>query len=132
MKLLKTLCFGLAVSFGSGAMAQDCSSYNLDQQSMNACAKQDWEAADRLLNAAYKQAKVRARQNDEYLEAGETPAAKLLLEAQRAWIPFRDQACELESTLMRGGSAQPLLYWGCMARLTEQRTYDLNLFASVN
>lgn len=88
--------------------------------------------ADKELNRVYKQAKAAARRRDAYLEAGQVPAVIMLRDAQRAWIPFRDQACAVESTLMRGGTAQPLLKWGCMARLTRQRTEDLRYFAHLS
>ena len=120
------------VGLASGAVAQDCNSNAMDQSTMNICAHQDWEYADKELNRVYKQAKAAARRMDQYLEAGQVPVVTMLRDAQRAWIPFRDQACAVESTSMRGGSAQPLLLWGCMARLTRQRTEDLRDFADVN
>ena len=53
-------------------------------------------------------------------------------DAQRAWIVFRDQACEAESLLARGGTMQPQLFHVCLARLTRQRTEDLRIFGEVN
>jgi uncharacterized protein YecT (DUF1311 family) len=50
-----------------------------------------------------------------------------LREAQRAWITFRDKACEAEGFAMRGGSAEPLLVYGCMRQLTEERTGHLTV-----
>ena len=122
----------LAIGVANGAKAQDCNRSAIDQSSINACAHVDWKIADRDLNRAYKQAKAAAQRMDEYLDDGQVPVAKMLRDAQRAWIPFRDQACAVESTSMRGGSAQPLLLWGCMTRLTRQRTEDLRNFADVN
>jgi uncharacterized protein YecT (DUF1311 family) len=56
-------------------------------------------------------------------------AAKALKTAQRAWITFRDAACEAEAYAMQGGSAQPLLVFGCRARLTRARTEDLRVMS---
>lgn len=92
----------------------------------------DWQAADKDLNLVYKRAKTAARRIDEYLDSGQKPAAIMLRDAQRAWIPYRDQACEVESTVMRGGTMQPLLRWVCMARLTRERTKDLRFFADMS
>jgi len=121
----------VAMSVGMAA-AQDCSNPNIDQNTMNQCAYQGWQAADAELNAVWKRAMAVAKRMDDYTPNGELPTSKVLLNAQRAWIPFRDQACEAESNLMRGGSAQPLLKYGCMERLTRARTADLRYYADLN
>ena len=46
-------------------------------------------------------------------------------EAQRAWITFRDNACAAEGYAMKGGSAEPLVVYGCMRTLTLERTAHL-------
>lgn len=96
---------------------------NLPQQGMNYCAHQDYLVADAELNEVYGQ--VRA-----YLSAAETrpdgkTEAEVLRDAQRAWIPFRDLACDLEGGLFRGGSMEPFIVSSCLTRLTRDRTRDL-------
>ncbi len=124
--LAATLTAALLALSALPAAAQqvDCANA-MAQQEMNWCAEQDWLAADRDLNAAYKQAMAVLtawdRDMPEDLKGG--PAA--LKEAQRAWITFRDKTCEAEGFAMRGGSAEPLLVYGCMARVTAQRAADL-------
>ena len=59
------------------------------------------------------------------LKPGEVPAEETLRNAQRAWIPFRDRACEAESLAARGGTMQNQLYLMCLTRLTTRRTEDL-------
>ncbi len=121
----------LAAMAGAGvAGAQDCSD-PMDQHTMNRCAYEDWQAADEELNAVWKQAMAVARDMDEYTPAGEATMSQSLREAQRSWIAFRDQACLAESLLMRGGSAQAMLEFGCKARLTRTRTEDLRIFADM-
>lgn len=122
----------IALVVANSALALDCNRDDLDQSSMNECAHMDWQAADKDLNLVYKRAKTAARRIDEYLDSGQKPAAIMLRDAQRAWIPYRDQACEVESTVMRGGTMQPLLRWVCMARLTRERTKDLRFFADMS
>ncbi len=112
------------------AQAQDCSN-PMDQSTMNRCAYQDWQAADVELNQVWKRATAPARNPDEHTPPGEATTSESLRTAQRTWIKFRDQACEAESLLMRGGSAQPLLEFGCKARLTRARTEDLKIFADM-
>lgn len=122
MKLPFLLMFGL---LAAPAMAQDvdCSSA-ISQLEMNYCAEQDWTRADDALNAEYKAAMAMLRAHDK-TNPSEFPEADRLQKAQRAWISYRDLACESEGFAMRGGSAEPLLIYGCLARMTEQRTADL-------
>jgi len=49
------------IGLASGAAAQDCNSAALDQSTMNICAHQGWERADKELNRAYKLAKAALR-----------------------------------------------------------------------
>ncbi len=106
------------------AQTPDCTAPQ-DQQSMNACARIDWEQADARLNAVWRDVMGRLKAVDATAGEGEVPVSKLLRDAQRAWIEFRDTACLAESAPMRGGSAERLLFWGCMARMTRQRTQEL-------
>ncbi len=108
------------------ATAQDCANFEaLDQSTMNECAYKDWEAADVALNEAYNAVVVMVKEWDTGLSEGEASTAETLKEAQLAWITFRDKACEAEGFAMRGGSAEPLLVYGCMTQLTEERTNHL-------
>ncbi|TXH96313.1 MAG: DUF1311 domain-containing protein [Pseudorhodobacter sp.] len=67
---------------------------------------------------------------DADLPEDERGAADLLRKGQKAWISFRDDACAAEGYVMHGGSAEPMLVYGCMARLTEARAEDLRLIAN--
>lgn len=100
----------------------------MTQSDMNFCAQADFKAEDGRLNAEYKAAMARARELDSYAETDGPGAAEALKTAQRAWITYRDAACEAESWLMKGGSAEPLVVLTCMATLTAQRADDLALF----
>ena len=111
----------------AAAQEVDCKNA-VTQMDMNQCAYADWEAADAELNAAYKRAMTLLKQWDADLPQGEQGGATALKEAQRAWITFRDKACEVEGYAMKGGSAEPLLVYGCMRQLTEDRTGQLNGF----
>ncbi len=115
------------LSFPAAAQEIDCANA-VTQQDMNQCAYNDWEAADADLNAAYKRAMALLQHWDADLPQAEQGGAKALKEAQRAWITFRDKACEAEGYAMKGGSAEPLLVYGCMRQLTEDRTEQLSTF----
>jgi uncharacterized protein YecT (DUF1311 family) len=108
------------------ARAQDIDCANaMAQHELNQCAYADWEAADAALNAAYGRAIALLKQWDAGLPVEERGGAEALRNAQRAWIAFRDQACAAEGYAMKGGSAEPLLVYGCMRQLTIERTGHL-------
>lgn len=118
LTLLPLLCLP------ASALAQDCAKA-MDQATLNQCAYQDWEIADADLNDAYRAASALLREWDEDLSPAEKSGEQALKEAQRAWITFRDKACEAEGYAMRGGSAEPLLVYGCMRQVTIQRAQQL-------
>jgi|WetSurMetagenome_2_1015567.scaffolds.fasta_scaffold263379_2 uncharacterized protein YecT (DUF1311 family) len=89
----------------------------MDQASMNRCAGDDYRAADRELNAAYRRLMGELR---------DTGLRNKLRSAQRAWIQFRDRKCRFETANNEGGSIHPLVYDMCLTRLTRARTRELN------
>ena len=121
---------GMAVLVAGSLHAQevDCSMAET-QQDMNICAEQDWQLADDELNLAYAKAMILMRNIDADLPAEDQGAVQNLRNAQRSWVTFRDAACAAEAYMMHGGSAEPLLLFGCMARLTAVRTLDLEQMA---
>ncbi len=129
--IVTALATSLAIAHPVVAQDVNC----LDPQTqfaMNICAAQDYAIADEDLNLAYQLARNHAQGMDQYLNSGDRPAVEILRDAQRAWIAYRDMACETESLLARGGSMQPLLFTSCAARLTRLRTEDLRYFGEVN
>ena len=104
------------------ASAQDIDcSRAMAQQELNQCAYADWEAADADLNRVYKEVVALYRQLDEDMPPEYGSAYETLRDGQRAWVAFRDKACEAEGFTMRGGSAEPLVVYGCMRLLTQER-----------
>jgi uncharacterized protein YecT (DUF1311 family) len=45
-----------------------------------------------------------------------------LLTAQRAWLAYRDAACEAHASPFEGGSLQPLIRATCLSEITAERT----------
>ncbi|MCC6926501.1 MAG: DUF1311 domain-containing protein [Novosphingobium sp.] len=101
---------------------------------MNVCSFQDYQAADKALNAAWKAAQQFAQQADR----DSPPARKAdsavaqLLAAQRAWIAYRDAHCLALADQYRGGSIRPLIKNTCMTDLTKTRTAQLREFSETN
>jgi uncharacterized protein YecT (DUF1311 family) len=110
----------------AAAQEVDCTNV-VTQQDMNTCAYDDWQYADGELNDAYAAAITLAQEMAEY---SDTDVEEALRVAQRAWVTYRDAACLVESLSAEGGSMQPMLEYGCMARLTEERAEDLRLFVA--
>jgi uncharacterized protein YecT (DUF1311 family) len=102
----------------------DCSQA-MAQSALNQCAYQDWQAADSVLNTVYREVVAAYGEIDARLPPELGSAVTALREGQRAWVDFRDKACAAEGFVMRGGSAEPLVVYGCMRLLTEERTGHL-------
>ncbi len=98
------------------------------QVEMNYCAGEEYEDADVALNAQWKRTVSEMRKRDKAIDRrydAQPTHYDTLLATQRAWLTYRDQQCLGESFAARGGSMAPMLYSGCMARLTEARTAEL-------
>lgn len=122
--MFRPLCLAFLCATATPALAQDCANA-VTQMDLNQCAQDEWEVADARLNEAYQQAMALLRDWDARLPADERGGADALRDAQRAWITFRDKACEAEGYAMKGGSAEPLVVFGCLRMLTRERTFHL-------
>lgn len=87
------------------------------QQELNLCSQEAWQAADAELNLAYGEALAWAE--------GDPAAEELLRAAQRAWLAFRDADCAVEAAFFEGGSAEPMILFGCLEDRTVTRTEQL-------
>jgi uncharacterized protein YecT (DUF1311 family) len=85
------------------------------QSEINQCASKGASAADQQLNEVYQQLRTKLQSSDE----------QLLVDAQLAWIQFRDKDCAFSSSRFRGGSIAPGDYSSCVERHTKQRIQDL-------
>ncbi|HET8611991.1 MAG TPA: lysozyme inhibitor LprI family protein [Sphingomonas sp.] len=105
----------------------------VDQVSMTECAAADFRRADAELNRVWAKAMAWAREGDADLtnaaiDSGPKTAA-MLLNAQKAWLAYRDAQCTTEGLVFRGGTIQSSAIFDCKTRLTETRTKELhNLF----
>ena len=113
-----------ASALPGAAETPDCANA-MAQQEMNFCAQREWQEADVELNAAYKQVMAAMKAMDADLPPDLQGAEDALRTAQRAWIEYRDGNCTAAGFPMRGGSAEPLLVYGCLRQMTENRTNEL-------
>lgn len=80
----------------------------------------DFQKADKTLNATFRQVEHRLSDDAD----GKTR----LINAQKAWISFRDAECTFQSSGEDGGSAAPMVVAACKAALTTERTKQLNAY----
>ena len=87
---------------------------------MKYCSQQSYQTVDKQLNQVYQQviSSIKGEQK------------QLLTTAQQAWIKFRDNNCNFETYLNRGGTGYEIFRNGCLERLTQQRTKDLRDYLS--
>ena len=87
------------------------------QHQMNQEAAAAFKGADVRLNASYKKLMAKLPKSRQ---------AKLK-KAQIAWLKFRDAESTFFGSEMEGGSAEPMLVSGAMAKLTDDRVKALEM-----
>lgn len=85
---------------------------------MNHCAHLDYQQADEVLNRTY----------NALLASVSGVRREKLVDAERAWIDYRDYTCEFERSQFEGGTMAPLIYHSCMAQLTREQTIRLETY----
>ncbi|MGV2123113.1 lysozyme inhibitor LprI family protein [Agrobacterium vitis] len=118
----------LALSGSVLAQTRDCRDPKT-QSDMTACAVQDFDAADKAMNAQWKITRKVFVEQDATLEDDLKGAEKALLKAQRAWIDYRDGQCEAQGFYVRGGTMEPMEVAACKAEMTKTRTKELKSLA---
>jgi len=89
-------------------------------------ADSDYAAADAVMTVQYRAAMARMRTRDAPQQ--QTSFSNALLQAQRAWLPFRDSECLAEAFAYRGPAPGPV-DTQCKTRLTIERTRQLRAIA---
>jgi len=90
----------LLLTAQAAAGMPDCADPQV-QSEMNLCAHREWEQADAELNALWPQVRAIMQREDGYAAQDDQPGYwESLLEAQRAWIAYRDagERCNRSST----------------------------------
>lgn len=97
------------------AQAQSCGSPQTTYE-IAICESQDLNLADGDLNRIYQ-----------VVRSGlDKKGKKILLDAQRSWISYRDMECDRRADFARGGSFEAGLRISCFVNLTSQRIHELN------
>lgn len=109
--------FGMHPAFPQLAPGGNCAKATTTVE-INECTSRQARVADRQLNQVYQQLrpKISSKQRQR------------LTQAQLDWIKFRDRTCEYEAGEFEGGTAASFTYSSCLARVTTQRTADLQRY----
>lgn len=131
MMRIRILLAMLLIASGT-AMAQDSNCTDPQTQAeMNICSFEAFEAADAQLNKLWPQVLERARSTDEFIRESDPDAATAeqdMLDAQRAWIRYRDGHCSSQTLRYYGGSIAPLMRNSCAAELTQTRVEQFETY----
>lgn len=106
---------GLSAHSARAQSFTDCSGA-ATQLAATECAHNGWQRVDDELNRLWKVVKPAADKRGQ---------GRQLLQAQRAWLKYRDATCEGERDQYKGGSIADQIYWSCMDRLTRVRNREL-------
>ncbi|MGQ0563647.1 MAG: lysozyme inhibitor LprI family protein [Gemmobacter sp.] len=95
---------------------------------MGFCLDAEWQWWDARLNRVYADLMAQDKAADDAMaEAGTTvpSLADNLRAMQRAWIPFRDAACDYEMAQWGGGTGQGPALVGCLMMETGRQTLSM-------
>lgn len=122
-------CSTLALLAMSGhVLAASCDNANNTVQ-MNACMADEAKAADFKLNQTYQRVLATLNGADDDQQKSYPASTKsALIEAERAWIKYRDADCRAVYNHWKGGTIRTSMELGCRQERAEQRTRQLEAF----
>jgi uncharacterized protein YecT (DUF1311 family) len=106
---------------GTAAAAPDCTNPSSTPE-MNECGALEVKAADARLNATYQ------RVLKAFSDKEDAQVKSMLVNAQRAWIRFREADCNAVYEKWSGGTIRGVMFTGCMRARAEQRIKELDDF----
>lgn len=107
----------LAACAGS-AYAVDCQNA-MATPDINECASIEQKKVEDKLNKVYQRV---------IKTIGEADTRKALVDAQRAWVKFREADCKAVYELYKGGTIRTVMFIGCMQQHAEARIKNLEDF----
>ena len=109
-----TLTLIIAASSVCAQASQSMCISNLTEV-LEACAKENFEYSDRILNLTY---------ND--LAAKLSPADKgVLIQAEKAWLAYKDSTCRRAYDATSPGEEAGIDKWTCLDQITRARTEEM-------
>jgi uncharacterized protein YecT (DUF1311 family) len=118
MKLMIAL---LLISGAGSAYALDCKNA-ANTLEMNQCADIEQKQVEQKLNAVYQ------KTLKEFGGADDAGTKAALINAQRAWVKFREADCKAEYKKWEGGTIRSVMFSGCMQDRAQKRIKELEEF----
>lgn len=124
LNLYSAMTFGIvAILSSSAALADDaCYQKAQSQSELTECSQNDLKQVDEQLNKLYKEMETRLK--------GDGDTIKLLIDAQKKWVVFRDAECTLTTVRTAGGSINAMNFNVCLTGLTQSRVKDFQNYLS--
>ena len=122
--MMRALLLSVALVLAAPAFAEENCGDKTNQTDMNICSGQQYSKADDELNKVYKEIEGRLKDDAD--------TKKLLVEAQRGWVGFRDPECAFSSSTVQGGTAYPFISNTCLAEMTKTRINELKGYLQCN
>ncbi|WP_349568809.1 lysozyme inhibitor LprI family protein [Azotobacter salinestris] len=117
------LCLSATLPSAASEAPIDCEAA-VSTPDLEHCAALEQAKVERKLNAAYQKLVQHLSQPDTELD-DYTAMRQKLLEAQRAWIRFREADCAAQYVMHASGTIRTLVHIGCMQERAEQRIKEL-------
>jgi uncharacterized protein YecT (DUF1311 family) len=117
--VLAWLVSGGAIAAPSSAPPREDCGAQQNQTEMNACYGRELDRADDRLNAAYRKRLDGMRDDPD--------GVRLLREAERAWVDFREQNCVFQAHGDEGGSVYSTMVATCRITMTEARIKEIQI-----
>jgi uncharacterized protein YecT (DUF1311 family) len=107
---------------------QQCLDKNSSNLGMKQCTGDAYVSADALLNKTYRNILIDIKKPAaiKILKLAQIEKRKRLVEAERAWITYRDSECKMQGIDMLGGTGESLIIGGCYYQLTVDRVKDID------
>ena len=92
---------------------------------INQCAQIEFESVEKKLNETYRRVLKSLNKPDEDM-VSYSGIKKGLIEAQKAWVSFRQKDCNAYFTLHASGTIRTVMYIGCMQSHAERRIKEIS------
>ncbi|MFZ6718805.1 lysozyme inhibitor LprI family protein [Undibacterium sp. Ji49W] len=115
--------FFILLCAGASSYALDCKKA-VSTMDLNECATIEAKKVEAKLNRVYQQALKSLDQPDTETELY-SEMKKKLINAQRAWVKFREADCDAVFQRHASGSIRTIMQIGCMQTHAERRIQDL-------
>lgn len=99
------------------AQQPNCSKPITDRE-LRICSQLDYDRENSKLDRVYNQLQKQLPSNRK----------QQLIQSQKLWMAFRDAYCDLRKSPVAGGTAEPIIHYGCLSHLTKLRTSELTLY----